>query len=581
MSLYMQKKAKRRTIILSFFLLLWTTGLCLRLVQLQILEHPRYRTRILDQNRDIHSIIPKRGTIYDRRENILARSVPRKTVYYAPFKDMPLNQHMAVIRRLRAPLNLTPGNMEKIRTKIEKGDKFIWVKRKIEPQQEEYVRSLDLDGIGMLEENKRFYPQGSLASHLLGGVNIDDKGDSGVELKYNSILEGKRGERLALTDARRREYRLETLKTPVDGKDLVLTIDETIQYIAQKELARAVEDRKAGWGVVIISIPHTGEILAMANYPDFDPNNPPGSLKLTDRNRAIHQQLDPGSTFKIITFSAALESRCVDLEDHFDCSAQVIKVGRKTYRDHERFGELSFRQVFIHSSNVGTIKAAGIIGENNLYSMIKKYGFGERTGIDLPAEEKGLIRPPDKWSKLSLPSLSIGYEISVTPLQLLQAVNVIANNGFYVSPHIVRKVASERIDLDFEEPRAVVSTQTASIMRSMMEDAVLEGTGREAVVDGITIAGKTGTAQKYIPELGTYSASAHTALFSGFASMEKPLFSMIVVIDDPKGPYYGGQVAAPVFREITKKLIRYMGIAPRQKLTNTIIASRAGKGTEE
>jgi cell division protein FtsI/penicillin-binding protein 2 len=574
MSLYAQKKAKRRTVLLSFFLLFWTSVLCLRLVKLQIFEYPRLRTRVLDQNSDRQPIIPKRGTIFDRRGIILARSIPRKSVYYSPFKDVDGEEHKTAIRRLRPILNLSPSEVADIRGRIDQGKSFIWIKRKIDPEQERAVAALDLEGVGLLEENKRFYPQGRLAPHLLGGVNIDDKGDSGVELKYNSILEGERGERLVLTDAHRRDYRFETLKAPRDGKDLVLTIDETIQYIAQKELEKAALDRKAGWGVAVISVPHTGEILALANYPDFDPNHPPSSLTLTDRIRAIHQQLDPGSTFKIVTASAALESGAVDLDETFDCSAQVIQVGRKTYHDHTRLGVLSFRDVLVHSSNVGTIQAAGKIGEQTLYDTIQRFGFGSRTGIDLPAEEKGLIRPPGQWTKYSRPSLSIGYEISVTPMQLLQMVNIIANTGLYVSPRIVREVRSQRISLDYEEPREVLTARTAAVIRSVMEDVVLAGTGTEAHVEGYSIAGKTGTAQKYIPELGTYSASAHTALFVGFASADRPLFSMIIVIDDPEGPYYGGQVAAPVFREIAKKLFRYMEIKPREKRMDTIIASR-------
>jgi cell division protein FtsI/penicillin-binding protein 2 len=577
MSIYAQKKAKKRTIILSFLLLVWTAGLCLRLVQLQVFEHSRHLARVLDQNSETHPIIPKRGTIFDRQGNILARSVPRKSIYYKPFKDIRFEQHMTAIRHLRSLLNLTSSEVEDIRNRIGQEKSFIWIKRKVEPEQEQAVAALELEGLGMLEENKRFYPQGKLAPHLLGGVNIDDKGDSGVELKYNSVLEGERGERLVLTDAHQRGYRFETIKTPRDGQDLVLTIDETIQYFAQKELERAVKDSQAAWGVVVISVPHTGEILAMANYPDFDPNTPPSSLALTDRIRAIHQQLDPGSIFKIVTASAALESGAVDLDETFDCSAQVIRVGKKTYRDHAQMGLLSFRQVLIHSSNVGTIQAAEMIGKQTLYDMIKRYSFGIRTGIDLPAEERGLIRSPDQWTKYSLPSLAIGYEISVTPLQLLQMVNVIANTGLYVSPRIVKEVRSERIALDYEEPREVISVRTAATIRSVMEDVVLEGTGLEARVEGYFIAGKTGTAQKYIPELGAYSARAHTAMFVGFAATDKPLFSMVVVIDDPKGPYYGGQVSAPVFREIAKKLFRYMRIKPAVKPVRTIIASNHGK----
>jgi cell division protein FtsI (penicillin-binding protein 3) len=274
MSTYAQKKTKKRTIILSFFLFVWTVGLCLRLIQFQVFEHPQLRAQVLAQNSNTQPIIARRGTIFDRQGNILARSVPRKSVVLTPFENTPQEQYLATIDRLRPILKLSAVDMKRIRTRIKNGDPYIWIERKIEPELEQVVTSLNLEGVIMAEENKRFYPQGRLGPHLLGGVNIDDRGDSGIELKYNSTLEGERGKRLALKDARRRDYRFETLKIPREGKDLVLTIDETIQYIAQKELEKAVKDRNAGWGVVIISIPHTGEILALANYPDFDPNHP-------------------------------------------------------------------------------------------------------------------------------------------------------------------------------------------------------------------------------------------------------------------------------------------------------------------
>jgi cell division protein FtsI (penicillin-binding protein 3) len=295
--------------------------------------------------------------------NILARSLPIQSVFYSPFKGEPSHLQLEKIKKLKKILGLSWNELQNINKRIEKNSSFIWIKRKVDPEKEKKVRKLSLSGVYFLEENKRFYPNGKLAAHLLGRVNIDDVGASGIEYKYNSVLEGKKGEHLILRDAKKREYRFETLKEPEAGKDLILTIDETIQYYAEKELERAMRKTEASGGTVIISQPSTGEILAMANYPTCDLNNPPPIPLSLDRNKAIHHNFEPGSTFKIVTASAALEARKVSLTDSFDCSKGFIRIAGKTIRDHELFGVLSFPEVIIHSSNVGTIQFGQSIGE--------------------------------------------------------------------------------------------------------------------------------------------------------------------------------------------------------------------------
>ena len=576
MSIFYQKRARMRIIILGFFFMIWLVGLTIRLLQLQVFEHPRLKTEVLEQNQNRNTIHPKRGTIYDCTGNILARSLPIQSIFFSPFKGEPPRLQFEKIKKLRKILNLSENELKNIYKRIERNASFIWIKRKVDPGKEEKVRRLSLSGIYFLEENKRFYPHGKLAAHLLGRVNIDDIGASGIEYKYNSVLEGKKGEHLILRDAKKREYRFEILKEPEAGKDLILTIDETIQYYAEKELKKAMLKTGASWGTVIISQPSTGEILAMANYPTGDLNNPPPMPLSLDRNKAIHHNFEPGSTFKIITASAALEARKVNLNDSFDCSKGFIRVAGKTIRDHELFGVLSFPEVIIHSSNVGTIQFGQLIGEEIFFKTIRAFGFGQKTGIDLPAEEKGIFRPLDNWTNISVSSLSIGYEISVTATQMLQAINAIANKGFIISPKVVKKILNSP-DVATEKPyrrRRIISERTALVLTSILQKVVQRGTGTTARIRGYKVAGKTGTTQKFDPSIGGYSSAVHTSSFAGFVPADNPVLSMIVVIDEPKGPYSGGEVAAPVFREIASLVLRQLRIPKQEEQLNTIIAKR-------
>ncbi len=576
MSIFYQKRARMRIIILGFFFMIWLVGLTIRLLQLQVFEHPRLKAEVLEQNQNRNTIHPKRGTIYDCTGNILARSLPIQSVFLSPFKSEPSHLQLGKINKLKKILNLSENELQNIYKRIERNASFIWIKRKVNPETEEKVRRLSLSGIYFLEENKRFYPHGKLAAHLLGRVNIDDIGASGIEYKYNSVLEGKKGEHLILRDAKKREYRFEILKEPEAGKDLILTIDETIQYYAEKELGKAMLKTGASWGTVIISQPSTGEILAMANYPTGDLNNPPPMPLSLDRNKAIHHNFEPGSTFKIVTASAALEARKVNLTDSFDCSKGFIRVAGKTIRDHELFGVLSFPEIIIHSSNVGTIQFGQLIGEEIFFKTIRAFGFGQKTGIDLPAEEKGIFRPLDNWTKISVSSLSIGYEISVTATQMLQAINAIANKGFIISPKVVKKILNSP-DIATEKPyrrRRIISERTALILTSILQKAVQRGTGTTARIRGYKVAGKTGTTQKFDPSIGGYSSAAHTSSFAGFVPADNPVLSMVVVIDEPQGPYSGGEVAAPVFREIASLVLRQLHIPQQEEQLNTIIAER-------
>ena len=571
-----QKKINNRTIILLFFLFIWLGVIILRLVELQVIQHTKFKAEVLNQNHDVKAIFPQRGTIFDRSGNIFARSLPRPSIFYNLPKDESFESHREKINKLRKMLDLSSKNLASIYARIKKGKSFIWIKRKVEPEVADRVKELNLSGIHFDEENKRFYPQGKRAAQLLGRVNIDDRGQSGVEYKYNTFLEGEKGNRLILRDAKNREYRFEILKDPEPGKDLILTIDETIQYIAEKELANALRKTGALWGTVIVSHPATGEIAAMANYPTFNLNSPPVNVSRIERNRAIHHTFDPGSTFKIVTASAALENKSVRMHEVFDCTSGKIRVPGKTVWDHKKMGILTFPDVIVHSSNVGTIQIGERIGKKNLNTMIKAYGFGQKTGIDLPAEEKGIFRPVENWTDISLYSLSIGYEISITAIQMLQAISTVANRGIVTSPRIVKKIlmsSGERQEVPVQF-RRVISEETAQTLSQILQNVVLRGTGTNAQVDGYSVAGKTGTAQKFDPSIGRYSNRIHTASFVGFVPVENPVLAIVVVIDEPKGKFYGGDVAAPVFKEVASQTLRYLQVPKADAFTTTLKTAR-------
>ncbi|MFC2161082.1 peptidoglycan D,D-transpeptidase FtsI family protein [Acidobacteriota bacterium] len=558
-----RNRTKKRTIILVMFSLLWSGVLVLRLVQLQVLNADEYRNIVLNQNQNKIDIIPKRGTIFDRNGIILARSKPSPYVCFRPSKDETISSQWEKIKKISAICSLTQSDLNTIRSRIEKRESFFFIKRKIDPEKAKIVMSLNLDGIAIEYENIRIYPQGKLASHLIGKISREHNGQSGVEYRYNSVLHGVMGKGITFEDAHFRDYQYEIIEPPIPGKDLVLTIDETIQYIVEQELANAVTKHGADWGIVIVSDPLTGEIWALANYPDFDLNNPPNNMEIWNRNKAIHDAFDPGSTFKIVTASAALDSGIVSLSDVFDCSKD-LKRGKKIYRDHEKFEMLAFSDVIIHSSNIGTIQIGELIGEQNLYDMTRNYGFGQKTGVDLPAEASGRLNPLKEWTSRTLDSLSIGYEISVTAIQILQSMNVIANRGVATKPMIVKNIVlnPEKIQNQPSEYRRVISEEIASELSQIFQKVNEVGTGTAAQIEGYSTAGKTGTAQKLDNKIGGYSSSKHTALFVGYAPVETPLFSMVIIIDNPEGLYYGGQVAAPVFQEIGRKIFHYLRIPP-------------------
>mgnify|MGYP000173808859 FL=1 len=574
-----REKIKKRTIFTCIVFVLWVTVLVLRLVQLQIIDHARLKARVTAQNEDIIPLRPTRASIYDRHGTLLARSLPVYSVFYSAFPDEAWEIQWQRIRPLLDQLKISTAKKERIKKRIQQGKSFTWLKRKIDREEAERIKALNIKGVFLKRETKRFYPLGQLAAQVLGKVDIDEKGLMGIEYKYNSLLAGEPGQSIILKDAHGRKYQEEILHRPVPGQNIYLTLDTTIQYMAERELARTVHEFQANWGTVIVSCPLSGEILAMANFPSADPNSSaPEDLRLIQWNSAIQQILSPGSTFKIITYAAALENQAVQENEEFDCHLGYIQIAgtSKRIRDHKRFGLLSFPEILIHSSNVGTIQVAYRVGAANLCRMIQQFRFGEKTGIDLPGEEKGLFRPLEKWSKTSLPSLAIGYEIGVTPIQILQAINIVANRGSLIPLRVVKdKHLYEQVTGRPTAPRRVLSPETATTLLNYLTRVVEEGTGLPARLPGYKVAGKTGTAQKYDPNLGTYTSSAHQALFTGVIfHRHLPLLSLTIVIDEPQGAYYGSQVAAPLFRRIAEETLRYLRIPPETKSPAFIITAQ-------
>jgi cell division protein FtsI/penicillin-binding protein 2 len=576
-----QRRTRKRTKVLAAVLFFWALAVCVRLVGLQIVETARWRAQVTDQNQSAIPVPAERGAIFDRNGDILAQNVPSLTVYYRPDLTQPVPARMQTVRDLRSVLSLGPADLDRIEAAVRGNSRVITLKRKIDVGREEEIRGLGLSTIMVARESSRVYPQGLLAPQVLGGVTVDNSGAAGIEYKFDALLSGTKGRQLAIVDGRQREYRLEPLVEPRDGGDIVLTIDKTVQYFAQCALERAALGHGSSWGAAIVSRPATGEVLALASWPDYDPNAFSEAAEAARPNRAVQNAYDPGSTFKIVTAAAALENRDVALTDLFDCSAGVIATAGTPIRDHKTFGILSFPGVIIHSSNVGAVMIGRRIGPEPMYRAIRAFGFGERTGIELPAESQGIVHPPAEWSRRSIDSISIGYEITATPLQILQAANIVANRGVRVRPRIIKSLpgaAGGPAVPPAQEP-PTLSAATYDRLVEILERVVTEGTGESAFIRGYDIAGKTGTTQLLDPATRTFSSQKHLAAFVGFVPARDPVVSIIVILDAPHSDeYYGGQLAAPVFREIAVRTLRYLGVPPRPEPVRTIIAQTPPRG---
>ncbi len=427
------------------------------------------------------------------------------------------------------------------------------------------VRDLQLDGIGFLTENRRYYPKRELASHIVGYVGLDNIGMSGIEYAFDDEIKGREAKVVVQTDARRRPVGV-TEKPSTDGRTIVLTIDEAIQYAAETELDRAMVETGAVAGVVVVMDPRTGEILGLANRPTFNPNRFGAYPSSRWRNRAVADAYEPGSMFKIVTAAAALQEKVVDPDEVVDCGHGAIEIAGIEIHDHAVFDQLRFRDVIAHSSDIGVVRVAQRLGRENFNRYVKEFGFGAATGVELPGESGGLLRPPARWSALSLASMSFGQEVGVTALQMTMAAGVVASGGYLMKPIVVRQVedAAGRV-VKAQKPvavRRVLAPETVDTLTDLLKGVVRDGTGKKAAVPGYVVAGKTGTAQK-VDASGHYSMVDHVASFVGFVPASRPALVILVSLDSPRGPHNeGGDVAAPVFSRVAERALRQLQVPP-------------------
>jgi cell division protein FtsI/penicillin-binding protein 2 len=548
--------SNRRLYCLAAFLAVWFLAICIRLFCLQVVAYGDYSQRAARQQQRSLEVSAVRGNIYDRNGNALAMTVKMDSVFAVPSEITDVSRTSATLAK---ELKTDRAELE---SRLRSARAFVWVAHKIDKETSARIQALNLPGIHFEKESKRFYPKQELAAQVLGYVDVKDEGKGGIEREFEEQLKGKPGRMLISMDAKRRWFS-RTEKNPDPGENVILTIDENIQHIAERELERAMSDSRAETGTIIVENPRTGEILAFASRPAVNPNFSNSSDAL--QNHAILNSYEPGSTFKLVTLAAALEEKLVKPDDVVDCQMGSITVNGLLIHDHNPYGNLTIAQILQNSSDVGAIKVALRLGEQRFDHYIRAFGFGTRTGIELPSETAGQTKPVAQWSKVSIGAISMGQEIGVSPLQLISLGSTIANDGIYVPPRIVAGVTpplSTRQLIQFHPAagRRVISPLTAAQMKSMMEGVVLRGTGTKAILDGYTSAGKTGTSQKYEKSIGAYSHKRHVASFLGFAPVNNPAITVLVVMDAPVGAQDGGAVAAPVFTRVAQQVLGYLGV---------------------
>lgn len=563
---------KRRGRILAVLLIagLGFALVALRLVYLQVYDRAELAARAERQQERLVKLEPKRGTIYDRMGRELAVSLDVDSVYGVPSK---IDDPREVARQLSRILHANPRMLER---KLAGDKHFVWLSRKVEPAEARKVKDLDSSEVGLQAESRRFYPNKALAGSVLGFTGMDNEGLEGLELAYDKTLHGVSGWVLAEKDAMGRtvfpggpgfQYKL-----PKPGHDIILTIDEVIQHIVEKELDVALAKARARGGVCIVMNPGTGEVLALAvrmltrSGQPFNPNEPQHYRPEEWRNRSVADAFEPGSIFKPVLAAAALEEKVVHPLERVDCSAGKIKIADRVISDAHQNGVLTFTDVIAESSNVGTIKVALRLGRERFYKYITAFGFGRKTGIDIPGEIAGLLKDQRLWSGVSIGSIAIGQEIGVTPMQVAAAYCALANGGMLMKPYIVAEI----MDRDGNEgkkfqPQAVgrvMSEETCAKVTKMLQRVVEAGTGEKARPSGYTAAGKTGTAQKIDQRTGAYSKKYYVSSFAGFVPAGSPKLMILVMVDSPEGVIYGGSVAAPVFKSIAEQSLAYLQVTP-------------------
>jgi len=553
----LQKPFEKRIAVIQVLVILWMAAIGAKLVWLQVKQHDWLLARAGRQQQAEIELSPTRGVIYDRNGNELARSVEAKSLYAAPAE---IKDPGRVADHLSELLDV---DREALYKRLTSAQVLVAVKRKLADDEVAEIEKLGWPGLRFVNEMKRYYVTGQSAAHVLGFVDSDEHGGGGIELLYDKQVRGHGGNLLLDVDAFNKSYD-HSVEESVPGANVTLTIDLVIQHHVEKALAETVRASHAKGGTVVMVRPATGEILALASYPTFDPNKVGGSSEIQRRNRAVETAFEPGSIFKLVTYSAAIEERLIRPDTRIDCGGGQIRIADRIVHDHP-YGILTAAQALAKSSNVAAIKVGMMLGNQRLARYIDQFGFGKRTGVELPAESRGLFRPASEWTPVTIGSIPMGHEIGVTALQTAAAYACIANGGEWLKPHMVSKVTTAYGDVLEEhvpERRQVVSAATAATLKSMLEGVVMQGTGKAARMGGYRAAGKTGTAQKVDEKTGRYSNTRYVASFAGFAPVENPEIACVVSIDEPIGAHHGGDVAAPVFARVVADALRVMGVAP-------------------
>jgi cell division protein FtsI (penicillin-binding protein 3) len=572
--------------VIGLLFLAWAMIIVFRLFWLQVVRHQDFVRRAAQQQQRTFEVAPRRGVIYDRNQRELAITVLVDSIFAVPSE---IDDKPAAARALAAIVHTDPDDAqtseEQIAARLAAGHGFAWVARRVSTETSARVKQLiqaqSLKGVYFQKEFKRFYPDNEIAAQVLGYVGTDDNGLGGLEQRFEPQLHGVAGRMFTAMDARRHVLG-SSESEPQLGQNLVLTIDENIQFMAERALDHAMERTQAANGTVVVQDVHTGQILALAIRPTFNPNDFRHATPDLLRDHAVSDVYEPGSVFKLVTYSAALDQKASAPDDIIDCQGGAIKMaGGRVIHDNqgEHYGRIPLHQALEVSSDVAAVKLALKVGPERFYQYLRDFGFGARTGVELPAETRGLLRPVNKWGSSSIGSIAIGQEVAVTPLQLVSMVSTIANGGVYLPPRVLMsdqtgataKGKSPLAPIPFKPggelpnplpagAHRVISTMTAAQMRKMMEGVVLYGTGKQAQLNGYSSGGKTGTAQKVDPATHLYSKTMHIASFAGIAPVNNPVIAVAVILDSPKGAYYGAAVSAPVFAEVAQQVLEYLGV---------------------
>lgn len=564
-----------RVILVGLLLLVLFGAISYKALELQVLDRERAFKLAKKQHHGSSKLLPRRGKILDRDLKELAVNVDVESVYVNPkLVEDPVEVSKTVSDYLDV-------SQKTVLSRASSNRSFVWLKRLVDPEVTEQMEELDLEGIGFIEEPKRIYPNGHLMGQVIGFTNIDSNGIEGIEYHFDNLLIGTPRNIKLKRDAFGRKI-IQNPDTVHDfdeenmaGHDIVLTIDSQIQHIVERELEAGIEAMNAEKGMVLLMNPETGEILAMASYPFIDPNSYGKYPEANRRNLPIWYTYEPGSTMKLFLAAAALEERKVNPDSLFDCELGRRKVGAKVIKDVKPYGTITFSDVIRVSSNIGASKVGELLGREKYHSYLKKFGFGDKTGIDLPGESSGKVLPHKRWGKIELATISFGQGISVTSLQLVTALSALANGGFLMEPYIIKKIiGSDGTVIREQKPEVrsrVVSYDTTFQMKEIMERVVEEGTGKKAKINGFMVGGKTGTAQIPDPRYGGYYSDRYIASFIGFAPTDDPKLAMAVVVEAPRTRTHGGSVAGPIFKEIAQKVLFHMGVSPKNVYAGTKI----------